>query len=596
MKRNRTVSLCMIVKNEEKHLERCLSSVKELVDEMIIVDTGSRDNTVEIAKKFNAKIFYYDWDDNFSNARNFSIQHATKDWILLMDGDDEFNKEDYEKYTKVINDSKKDGHYFKTLSFVGNIPSNDVVSNLNLRLLRNNKKYKFIGAIHEQITCVTDKMDYKNFSTEDIRIFHYGYLNNVAIEKNKRNRNISIIEEELKANPHNPFHLFNLGNEYFAMGNKEKALKLFNSVYDNLNWNDGFASKLVIRRIMCLDELGKYGEALQAIEEGLKIYPEFTDLELIRGWIHLKNKKYTLAIDSFNKCLELGEAPSQLEFLNGCGTFRPYQALGEIYFQFEDYYKSLECFEEVLKLNPYLQNPIYKIGALLNKLYDNKRYVSYKLSQYFNLEHVSNLLLISDVLITEGLYDLAKGYLEKAKELEENNQQVNFQINRILFYQKKYTDALSGFNTLSKKSNEYKESLKYIFICGLITDTDYSEEVLNYIKNGNESFLYRVYLQLYNVFLGENKAILLEEDDHEKALKLIMKIIVEVLKAQEFELFEKLLHVLNYLESNRVLLELAAMYHNNGFKEMAVKEILRSIKELNAIDAKGVEILYKEIR
>lgn len=595
MERSKTVSLCMIVKNEEKQLEKCLKSVEKIVDEKIIVDTGSTDDTVEIAKSFEAKVFNYKWDDNFSNARNYSIQQASKDWILLMDGDDEFNKEDYEKFIQLVNTSVKDGHYFKTLSFVGNEPGNDMVSNLNLRLLRNIKKYKFIGAIHEQITCVDEKMDYSNFSTEDISIFHYGYLANVAVEKDKRNRNISIIEEELKENPDNPFHLFNLGNEYFAMGNREKALDLFNKVYNNLNVKDGFASKLVIRRIMCFDELGQFNKALQAIEEGLTIYPEFTDLELIRGWIHLKNKRYTLAIDSFNKCLELGKPPSQLEFLNGCGTFRPYQALGEIYFEFEDYNKALSCFEKVLQLNPSQRSSVYKIGSILNKFNDNKRYVSFKLSQYFNLEYVPNLLLISDVLITEGLYDLAIGYLEKAKELEKNNNQVSFQINRALFYQKNYLDALNGFEKLSPESNEYQESLRYIFISGLITNLDYSKKILNYTEENNEKILYRVYLQLYNVFLNEDKTILFKEDN-EIALPAIRNILIEVLKVHEFELFEKLLYVLNYLDSDRVLLELAQIYYNNGFKQMAVKEILRSIKELNAIDPLGVEILYKEIR
>ncbi|SKC84204.1 glycosyltransferase family 2 protein [Maledivibacter halophilus] len=594
MKGNKTVSLCMIVKNEAKHLERCLSSVKDLVDEMIIVDTGSTDDTVEIAKSFDAKVFYYEWDNNFSNARNFSIQYASKDWILLMDGDDEFYYEDHDEFIQLINTSIKDGHYFKTQSFVGNMPGNDIVSNLNLRLLRNNKKYKFVGAIHEQITCVDNKMDYKNFSTEEIHIFHYGYLNDVVEEKNKRNRNISIIEEELKKDPKNHFHLFNLGNEYFAMGNKEKALDFFSLVYGELDFNDGFASKLVIRRIMCLDELGQYKRALNAIEEGLKIYPKFTDLELIRGWIYLKTKKYTIAIDSFNRCLDLGKPPSQLEFLNGCGTFRPYQALGEIYFEFEDFSKAFECFENVLKFNPSIQSPVYKIGAILNKIHDNKRYVSFKLSQYFNLEYVPNLLLISDVLITEGLYDLAMGYLEKAREIEENNYQVKFQINRTLFYQKKYFEAIKGFNELSSKGNEYKERLKYIFICGFITDLEYSKSVLDHIKEDNENYRYRVYHQLYNVFLGKNEAVLKKEDD-DKSLNMIMKILEEVLKIQEFQLFEKLLYVLNYLESDRVLLELAQIYYKNGFKEMAVKEVLRSIKELDTIDYRGVEILYKEI-
>mgnify|MGYP001386520006 CR=1 FL=1 len=85
-----SISLCMIVKNEEDVLIRCLESVKYIVDEIIIVDTGSTDSTVEIAKKYGARIFYYKWDDSFSSARNYSLEKATKEWILIMDADDEF--------------------------------------------------------------------------------------------------------------------------------------------------------------------------------------------------------------------------------------------------------------------------------------------------------------------------------------------------------------------------------------------------------------------------------------------------------------------------------------------------------------------------
>lgn len=87
----------MIVKNEEKYLFQCLDSVKDIVDEIIIVDTGSTDKTVEIAKKFGAEIHYFMWNNSFSDARNESLKYATKDWIFIMDGDDEFSKDDKEK-------------------------------------------------------------------------------------------------------------------------------------------------------------------------------------------------------------------------------------------------------------------------------------------------------------------------------------------------------------------------------------------------------------------------------------------------------------------------------------------------------------------
>ena len=82
------ISLCMIVKDEEQHLENCLNSIKELADEIIIVDTGSKDKTKEIAGKFTNKVYDFKWNDDFSEARNFSLSKATKDWILVLDADE----------------------------------------------------------------------------------------------------------------------------------------------------------------------------------------------------------------------------------------------------------------------------------------------------------------------------------------------------------------------------------------------------------------------------------------------------------------------------------------------------------------------------
>ena len=93
-----TISLCMIVKNEEKILERCLASIHDLVDEIIIVDTGSKDNTKESAYKFNAKVFDFEWCDDFSAARNFSFSKAEKDYILWLDADDVLLEEDRDKF------------------------------------------------------------------------------------------------------------------------------------------------------------------------------------------------------------------------------------------------------------------------------------------------------------------------------------------------------------------------------------------------------------------------------------------------------------------------------------------------------------------
>ena len=100
----KTISLCMIVKNEEAILDRCLSSIKGIVDEIIIVDTGSNDNTKKIAYKYTDKVFDFEWVQDFSKARNFSFSKATKDYIMWLDADDVILKEDYIKLEQLKKD------------------------------------------------------------------------------------------------------------------------------------------------------------------------------------------------------------------------------------------------------------------------------------------------------------------------------------------------------------------------------------------------------------------------------------------------------------------------------------------------------------
>ncbi|NLY43356.1 MAG: glycosyltransferase [Clostridiaceae bacterium] len=585
----------MIVKNESRYLGKCLESIKDLVDEMIIVDTGSTDNTVEIARKYGANVYSYEWDFNFSNARNKSLEHATMDWILLMDGDDEFDRNDTEKFIQLVNTSQKDGHFFITQSYTGEKPGKDIVSNLNLRLLRNNGKYRFAGAIHEQITTSMGEMDYRNFTTEEIHIFHYGYLTDVVKEKEKRNRNISIIQEELKKDPYNGFHLFNLGNEYFALGDNEKALKYFEQVYKNIDFSIGYSSKLVIRRIMCMEELGRFEEALKAINEGLQAYPIFTDLEYLRGCIYYKLGRFSLAIDSMNRCIDMGRPPLQLEFLTGCGTYRPYEVLGELYYQLEDYHKAYHCFENVLVKNPSFHSPIYRIGKILKKMYGNERYVSYKLSKYFNLEYQPNLVLIANVLMNEGFYTSANGYLEKAYEMNPSDVNTIFLMAKNMAYRKQPDKAIDKIMSIGEKNLEV-EMLKHVFVWSLVCRVQDIKYILNLLEQSGNTIIYKTCLQHYYVFLGNTDTVFSKQDPHEKILQISMQLLSELLKMQEFELFERQLNVLNYIESKNVLLQLGKLYYNHGFMNMAVKEILRSVKELDTIDREGIDILYKEFK
>ncbi|MFN3134674.1 MAG: glycosyltransferase family 2 protein, partial [Candidatus Kryptonium sp.] len=186
----------MIVKNEEKFLPGCLESVKNIVDEIIIVDTGSTDKTIEIANSYNAKVFHLEWKGDFSQARNESIKHATGDWILILDADERLDPGQETKIKKYLN-LNFDGLYVRIISADknGNLSATEYP-----RLFRKINGIKFERKIHEQISPSILKLGGKLAKT-DITITHLGYGQDDETMRKKYERNLQILLEELEENP-----------------------------------------------------------------------------------------------------------------------------------------------------------------------------------------------------------------------------------------------------------------------------------------------------------------------------------------------------------------------------------------------------------
>ncbi|RYD03046.1 hypothetical protein N752_21790 [Desulforamulus aquiferis] len=211
MKDTQKLSLCMIVRNEAANLARCLAGVRDLVDEIVIVDTGSIDNTLDIAKEFGAQIFTSEWQENFSTARNYSLAQATGDWILYLDGDEELIDVNRETVVNLLN-QPVEGYYFTIINPTTNQPGGQSIRHVNLRLFRNNPKYRFSGAIHEQIipSILAAKPQAKLINSK-LKIYHHGYKTHSIEEKNKNLRNLNIIKKQVEKEPNNNFYLYNLG-------------------------------------------------------------------------------------------------------------------------------------------------------------------------------------------------------------------------------------------------------------------------------------------------------------------------------------------------------------------------------------------------
>ena len=232
----------MITKNEEKYLEQCLNSVKDIVDEVIIVDAGSIDKTKEIAKKLNAKVFDFKWVDNFSIARNESIKHANKEWILVLDADEVIEKQDLIKLKDAVeNPEDSVGFSLEQRSYINNFFEGAVKNDSNfelvkdyqfyiphflVRLFKNGLGLHFKHRVHELIE---DSIKEKglNYKKLDIALHHFGSLKNEELISNKAEEYSKIILQQLEEEPESARYNYQAARMYLGRNDFSNALKYF---------------------------------------------------------------------------------------------------------------------------------------------------------------------------------------------------------------------------------------------------------------------------------------------------------------------------------------------------------------------------------
>lgn len=298
---NKTISICLIVKNEEKDLPRCLNSIKEIADEIVIVDTGSTDNTIEIAKSFGAKVIKHPWKDDFSDARNKSIENATKDWIVFLDADEEITKEEGKNLKLIINDEKNDakfeGYYLRLVNVIDGV---EVGDSIVFRAFRNRPEYRFKGRMHEQIiTSVENLKGPQSVGSTAVKILHYGYDPKFFDQLEKSKRNIGLLlsyKEEEK----DGYYYYSLGNEYCRLGKFKEAQDCYDAAisYKEDKGNGVmpiYYAYLVVALTKMLHTQRKFKEELQYIEIFKRTCRDFKDNYFQEALIYIERASFSLA-------------------------------------------------------------------------------------------------------------------------------------------------------------------------------------------------------------------------------------------------------------------------------------------------------------
>ena len=217
------VSVCLIVKNEEDHIGRCLASVKGIASQIVVVDTGSTDKTVEIAKQNGAEVYHFEWNDNFSDARNKAHEYARGDWVLILDADEELDADSQKKLAEDMSASNILGFRIP----ICNLHESDDSVTYVPRLFRNAPALFFVGRVHEQIyaSVIARKAEWGMEAVlGTAKIVHHGYDPGLVKRRQKIRRNLRLLERAIKEMPNEAALVMNYGLDLVNDGRLEEGL------------------------------------------------------------------------------------------------------------------------------------------------------------------------------------------------------------------------------------------------------------------------------------------------------------------------------------------------------------------------------------
>ncbi|HOI28377.1 MAG TPA: glycosyltransferase family 2 protein [Melioribacteraceae bacterium] len=431
------LTLSMIVKNEEKYLEGCLQSVTGIVDEIVIVDTGSADRTIEVAKKFGASVFHFKWVNDFSAARNFALSKSNGDWILYLDADERLMPESRNELLDIIKSSGRSGYN----CIVKSLDSENGRDNqmTYVRLFKNSGEIRFKGSVHEQILPSLLDCDYRILDSS-ILIEHIGY--NICLEgkRDKALRNLELLLKEYES-VQTPYTAFQLALTFEILDNYSEAKKYFEIAAGSTSFSAIYRAHAYTSLALFSHKEHNSAAAENFLKLSFELRPEDPFSNLLGSKISIRKNDWKKALDycrnaeRFNQLLLKGSGNKEYSvYLNPeeivlCGLVIARSTNSTELLK--QYYRKL--IEFVNSQSPNKPNPV---STVLNKIFNDSELNSFESQILVDYASQRNLFLILQLLrfynssgskgkILEKLNDIFPSNVEIMKVLAEFYQSVN---------------------------------------------------------------------------------------------------------------------------------------------------------------------------
>lgn len=361
------LSLCMIVKNEEECIGRCLESVHDLVDEIVIVDTGSTDDTIRICESYNARVEKFEWNGSFSDARNYGLNKSSGNWVMWLDADEEVDHEGRHLLKDAPEFDQYDVMTILLINYYGDkvdkYKSTDIA---HTRLFRRSTGVQFINKIHECLDIVG--LPPERIGHLDLKVHHYGYLDEEVTKKDKFQRNFTMLKKQLQENESVYWSHYYIASEFYRNRQFQEAFDHVNLSIAAFLKEQMLPPSMVYKlKYLILISSGSFEGAWPGIERAVTLYPDYVDLRFFMGMVLYHLEKIDSALQCFEQCIQMGENNINHLILRGVGSFQAWHYKGLCELKLGETCEAVNSFLQALDIHPQYSYSIESLTKLFQE-------------------------------------------------------------------------------------------------------------------------------------------------------------------------------------------------------------------------------------
>ncbi|MCG7408653.1 glycosyltransferase [Paenibacillus sp. ACRRX] len=330
------ITLCLIVRDEADVIGRCLASAVPLVREIIVVDTGSIDDTPHIAAAYGAAVHYFTWADDFAAARNASIVLAHEPWILVLDADEIMEPESWQagNVLPLLLQDRVHAYYVRCVHLaerwhIGQPCPDSLAVDMACRLFRNDPRFRFQGCIHEEIAASVQTAYPDGLQWAPLTLWHDGYAPEVLRLKHKSDRNRQLLLKQLQEYPNDPLWWYAYGTELFQDEQYEECLPWLMRTLSIMTEKadiPGYMSDVWLKSVYALQMTGQIQKALELAQLGNELYPNFPDLLELHAYLLGTLNRFEEAYNCAHKATCCGNIEHLYTTTEGAGGWRSHWA------------------------------------------------------------------------------------------------------------------------------------------------------------------------------------------------------------------------------------------------------------------------------